>query len=606
LQQLANSTSSRAIWSATKTMRVLLLIPAALLLAAGCSHLPPRESGHDFGRWEKEIAAFERTDGTNPPPKGALLFIGSSTIRRWSTLAQDFPHHRVLNRGFGGSQIVDATHFAERIIFPYEPSMIFLRAGGNDLWAGKSVEEVFGDFKEFVKKVHARLPRAEIAFISLSPSIARWTQAEKEKALNQRVKSYCRRRSYLKYIETYSLPLGPDGQPRPELFVADKLHFNGEGYKLLVEAVRPHLPRPSSLKLPTRLLKYDGAFLLTAKIGEAGPFSLLIDTGASGLALSEGVARRLREVGLAQGRGQVKVFSSSGKVCKLDLVAVSNLVCGELVLGQAMAAVADFSRFSKALGEPLDGLAGLDLFSEGTLVLDYPAGEVWFEQAAARSTNGAVRLPLTLNAGITRVMIELSGHRFPATVDTGFDHGFSVPSRLRDLPLVHPPAITGLYLNMTEIGESKEARLGTNVCWGGLVFERPVIAFEAPDFGIIGLEVLRHFTVSLDQRHRSIWLKPGTNGPVTWPSVRSPGFRIFPSGAEALSFEVGGVLPGTEAARLGIHTGARITAINGEPVAEWSRERWNATIDHAETIEVELAEGEKSRRVKLNIRMLVE
>src|SRR5439155_24717284 len=142
---------------------------------------------------------------------------------------------------------------------------------------------------------------------------------------------------------------------------------------LLVEAVRPHLPRPHSLKLPARLLKYDAAFLLTTKIGEAGPFSLLIDTGASGLALSEGVARRLRETGLAQARGQVKVFSSSGKICKLDLVAVTNLVYGELVLEQLMAVVADFSRFSKTLGEPLDGLAGLDLFRQGTLVLDYPA-----------------------------------------------------------------------------------------------------------------------------------------------------------------------------------------------------------------------------------------
>ncbi|PYJ01386.1 MAG: hypothetical protein DME25_18240 [Verrucomicrobia bacterium] len=177
---------------------------------------------------------------------------------------------------------------------------------------------------------------------------------------------------------------------------------------------------------------------------------------------------------------------------------------------------------------------------------------------------------------------------------------------MRNLALVHPPAVTGFYLNMTEIGETKEARLGTNVSWGGLVFERPVIAFEAPDSGIIGLKVLRHFTVSLDQRNRSLWLKPGTNGPVTWPSVRSPGFRIFPPGAEARSFEVGGVLPDTEAARLGIHNGTRITAINGEPVTAWNLSRWRATIDHADTIEVELAEGDKPRRVKLNIQTLVE
>src|SRR5436190_3718497 len=103
-------------------MRALLLIVPVLLLATGCHHSPVRELSHDFPRWEKEIAAFEHMDATNRPPKGALLFIGSSTIRRWSTLAQDFPHHQVLTRGFGGSQIVDSTHFAARIIFPYEPS----------------------------------------------------------------------------------------------------------------------------------------------------------------------------------------------------------------------------------------------------------------------------------------------------------------------------------------------------------------------------------------------------------------------------------------------------------------------------------------------------
>jgi lysophospholipase L1-like esterase len=201
------------------------------------------EATHNFDKWEKDISAFEQKDRTNPPPKGALLFIGSSTIGRWKTLTQDFPDHQVINRGFGGSEIVDSTHFADRVIFPYEPRAIFLRAGGNDLWAGKSAEEVFADFKDFVAKVHSKLPSTEIFFISLSPSIARWKQADKEKALNAMVEEFCKDKTGLKYIDTYSLPLGPDGKPRPELFVEDKLHFNAEGYKFLVERVRPYLPK---------------------------------------------------------------------------------------------------------------------------------------------------------------------------------------------------------------------------------------------------------------------------------------------------------------------------------------------------------------------------
>ena len=201
------------------------------------------EGEHNFAKGKKDIAAYEQMDRTNLPPKGALLFIGSSTIVRWKTLAQDFPEHRVINRGFGGSEIVDATHFADRLIFPHKPKMIFLRSGGNDLNAGKSSEQVFADFKEFVARVHSKLPETEIVFISLSPSIARWKQADKEKAVNTMIEEFTKRTPHLKYIETYPMVLGSDGQPRAELFVADKLHFSEEGYKLLIGRVRPYLPK---------------------------------------------------------------------------------------------------------------------------------------------------------------------------------------------------------------------------------------------------------------------------------------------------------------------------------------------------------------------------
>ncbi|HUL51263.1 MAG TPA: GDSL-type esterase/lipase family protein [Candidatus Nitrosotalea sp.] len=218
----------------------LLLSLAGFLIVTPC-HLVTCAEGHDFAKWEKEISAFEQTDRTNPPPKDAALFIGSSTIRLWKTLAADFPNQPVINRGFGGSEIVDSTHFAGRVIIPYEPRILFLRAGGNDLWAGKSPEQVFADFKEFVETIQAKLPRTEIVFISWSPTIARWKQANKEKTLNDMVLAYARRTPRLKYIETYDMVLGSDGQPRSELFIEDKLHFNAEGYKLLAERVRPFL-----------------------------------------------------------------------------------------------------------------------------------------------------------------------------------------------------------------------------------------------------------------------------------------------------------------------------------------------------------------------------
>ncbi|HEU4892382.1 MAG TPA: GDSL-type esterase/lipase family protein [Vicinamibacterales bacterium] len=221
-----------------RTLQIVLLV--ILLGSAGIAARGRQApAARDFSQWEKDVAAFEAADRTNPPPKDAILFVGSSTIVRWTTLQEDFPNQRVINRGFGGNQIVDSTHFADRMIVPYRPRRIFLRAGGNDLHAGKSPEQVFQDFKDFVATIHAKLPDTEIVYISLAPSIARWEEREATKKLNALVEDYVKKGRRLKYIETYDTTLDAKGQPRPELFVEDKLHFSPEGYKLLIERVRP-------------------------------------------------------------------------------------------------------------------------------------------------------------------------------------------------------------------------------------------------------------------------------------------------------------------------------------------------------------------------------
>jgi len=223
----------------TPTALVLALCLLTVRAAAGA------EFNHHTSIWQGAIATFERQDQTNPPPKNGIEFIGSSTIGRWKTLAQDFPGQPVYNRGFGGSQLADSTYYAPRVIIPYAPRMIFLRAGGNDLWAGETAEGVFSDFKEFVATIRTNLPETTIVFISLSPTPSRWKQHDKELKVNQLVKEYAGRHPdlHLEYIETYDLPLGPDGKPRPELFVSDRLHFNAAGYKLLADRVRPFLPK---------------------------------------------------------------------------------------------------------------------------------------------------------------------------------------------------------------------------------------------------------------------------------------------------------------------------------------------------------------------------
>ncbi|MGC3956843.1 MAG: GDSL-type esterase/lipase family protein [Verrucomicrobiota bacterium] len=196
---------------------------------------------HDYAKWEKEITAMVASEKTNPPPPNAVLFLGSSTIRLWKTLAQDFPGTPLINRGFGGSEIADSTHYAERLVFPYAPKQIIFRAGGNDLQNSKSAEQVCADFKAFVTTVHSRLPATEIVFMSWNYSPSRWSSAPRERALNELIAAYAQTQPKVKYLDVSDISLDANGQPRADLFVNDRLHFNTEGYRLLAERVRPIL-----------------------------------------------------------------------------------------------------------------------------------------------------------------------------------------------------------------------------------------------------------------------------------------------------------------------------------------------------------------------------
>ncbi|MCI0744317.1 MAG: GDSL-type esterase/lipase family protein [Verrucomicrobia subdivision 3 bacterium] len=192
-------------------------------------------------RWEGEIAAFEASDRTNPPPKGAFLFIGSSSIRLWKTLAADFPQHQVINRGFGGSQIADSVRFADRIVTPCRPKMIVMYSGGNDINASRSPEQVAADFKAFVRKVRGVLPDTKIAYISIAPNPARWAQVERVRKANEMIRDFTKSDSKLRFIDVFPHMLGQDGKPLEGIFVDDGLHMNERGYALWTKLVRPFL-----------------------------------------------------------------------------------------------------------------------------------------------------------------------------------------------------------------------------------------------------------------------------------------------------------------------------------------------------------------------------
>ena len=192
-------------------------------------------------RFEGAVKAFEAQDKRNPPPTGAVLFLGSSSIERWKTLATDFPNTQVINRGIGGTHIEDTTYFADRLVLPYKPRLIILGAGTNDIADNMTPAQVFAEFQAFVTKVRAALPDTRIAFLGINPAPSRWAQRDNQQAANRLIKNYTASGRNMDYIELWDVLLGPDGKPRPELYVGDGLHPSTAGYQIRADVVRPHL-----------------------------------------------------------------------------------------------------------------------------------------------------------------------------------------------------------------------------------------------------------------------------------------------------------------------------------------------------------------------------
>lgn len=212
-----------------------------LLIAAGapCS-LGGERTDCNPQRWRDAMQAFRTADEQQPPSEGALLFVGSSSIRLWD-LAKWFPDRQTVNRGFGGSEICDSNHYFDLLIAKHRPRLVVLYAGDNDVAGGKSAKTVHEHFRQFVVKAHDALPETPVLFVAIKPSIARWKLAATMADANARIAEDCRKDKLLTFVDVWQPMLGEDGKPRAELFVDDGLHLNEEGYKLWTRLVSEHL-----------------------------------------------------------------------------------------------------------------------------------------------------------------------------------------------------------------------------------------------------------------------------------------------------------------------------------------------------------------------------
>ncbi|UOQ75800.1 SGNH/GDSL hydrolase family protein [Hymenobacter sp. 5516J-16] len=216
-----------------------------LLFTVAAHHSRAQTPAINPAQWAAELRAFARQDSLAPPPRRPILFYGSSSIRKWETLRQDFPGQPVLNRGFGGSRFPDALYFFDKLVVAYQPRQVVLYEGDNDIGSGATAQEVFQSFLAFEKLMQRKLPKVPLVFLAIKPSPSRWALYPKVQEANRLIREYIAAHpKRLRFMDVATPMLGPNGRPRPELFVADSLHMTPAGYELWKGVMQPLISKP--------------------------------------------------------------------------------------------------------------------------------------------------------------------------------------------------------------------------------------------------------------------------------------------------------------------------------------------------------------------------
>lgn len=194
--------------------------------------------------WKESIEELTAGDADKTYPEDAVLFVGSSSIRFWSTLEQDMAPIPVIQRGFGGAKLSDVLYYADRIIWPYRTKTIVLFAGTNDITGrsnDKSPEELLVLFQELVKEMEEELPHTTLYYLPITPTTSRWDIWEEAERANRLIAEFSETHEQVIYVKTGPHFLKDDGSIREELLFFDGIHLNDEGYAVWTKLLRAYL-----------------------------------------------------------------------------------------------------------------------------------------------------------------------------------------------------------------------------------------------------------------------------------------------------------------------------------------------------------------------------
>jgi len=223
--------------------RILIGAGVLVVLLGFAAFLLPRAARHAWF-WEWDVRRLESRNREHPPQTGGIVFTGSSSIRLWETLERDMAPLPVSNQGFGGAHAHHITHYAPRIVLPFDPRIVVLFVGGNDLqFADRTAEDVVTDIRAFATLVHSALPETRVFVLSLKPSLLRFGRWPELAEANRRIAEWCTGDPRLEFVDVATPMLDADGKPRPEIYRFDRLHMNEAGYALWTALLRPRLQR---------------------------------------------------------------------------------------------------------------------------------------------------------------------------------------------------------------------------------------------------------------------------------------------------------------------------------------------------------------------------
>jgi len=227
-------------------MKYFLYLFTCFLLACNTNSKPDTKISPPF--WN-DIQNFKKQDSISFPPKNAILFLGSSSFTMWKDMQSYFPGYNIINRGFGGSTLLDQIRYANDIIFPYQPKQIVIYCGENDLASSDTVtaQMVVDRFIQLFEIIRKK-SEAPIAYISMKPSPSRRHLFTKMDEANQEIMKFVMEQvgdqllhPPMAFIDIHNKMLNAYGQPMPEIFLEDSLHMNAKGYAIWQKEIQPYL-----------------------------------------------------------------------------------------------------------------------------------------------------------------------------------------------------------------------------------------------------------------------------------------------------------------------------------------------------------------------------